>query len=105
MRDFGAKELSDSLDRRQRVLDNVVQESRGDRDSVQLEVDEELGDRERMDQVRLARMAYLAPMFEGGENVGAPEQFDVGVRAVRPDFLQEILEANHHNRCLINQNA
>ena len=28
------------------------------------------------------------------------EQFDVGVRAVRPNLFNEILEANHEIRCL-----
>jgi hypothetical protein len=39
-------------------------------------------------------------VLEGGKDVGTPEQFDVSVRAVSPDFFEEILEANHENWCL-----
>src|SRR5262249_37114723 len=45
-------------------------------------------------------MAHLAAMLERGEDIGAAQQLDVGVRAVGPDFFQQILEANHENRCL-----
>jgi len=31
-------------------------------------------------------MADLSPVLEGGENIGLPEQFDVGIRAVGPTF-------------------
>ena len=50
-----------------------------------------------MDEVRLARMADLAPVLEGREHVGPPEQLDVGVGAVGADFFEQILEANHRN--------
>src|SRR5207302_1057461 len=58
------------------------------------------GDGERMNQVGLARVAHLSAVLEGREHVGPPEQLDVGVRAVGPDFFEQILEANHENRCL-----
>ena len=45
-------------------------------------------------------MADLSPVLEGREHVGPAEQLDVGVRAVGPDFFEEILEANHEIRCL-----
>ena len=86
--------------RGQRVLDDVVQEPGGDRHDVELHVGQEVGDRERVDQVGLAGMADLSPVLEGGEDVRPPEQLDVGVGAVGPDFFEEILEANHENRCL-----
>jgi hypothetical protein len=46
-------------------------------------------------------MADLAPVLEGGKDVGPPEQLDVGVGTVGPDFFEEILEANHEIWCLI----
>ena len=67
---------------------------------VELHVGQEVGDRERVDQVGLAGVADLAPVLEGREDVGPPEQLDVGVRAVGPDFFEQILEANHGIRCL-----
>ena len=98
--DLGAEELLDALDGGQRVLDDVVEEPGGDGHGVELHVGQEVGDGERMNQVGLAGMADLSPVLERGEDVGAPEQLDVGVRAVGPDFFEEILEANHENRCL-----
>ena len=98
--DFGAEQLADALDGGQRVLDDVVEQAGGNRDRVELHVGEEVGDCQRVDQVGLARMADLAPVLEGREDVGPPEQLDVGVRAVGPDFFEQILEANHEYRCL-----
>jgi hypothetical protein len=39
-------------------------------------------------------------VLEGGEDVGPPQQLDVGVGAIGANFFQEIFEANHRNRCL-----
>ena len=85
---------------RQRVLDDVVEEPGGNGDDVELHVGQEIGDRERMDEVGLARMADLALVLEGREDVGPAEQLDVGVGAVGPDLFEEVLEANHEFRCL-----
>ena len=67
---------------------------------VELHVGQEVGDRQGVDEVGLAGVADLSPVLEGREDVGPAEQLDVGVRAVGPDFFEEILEANHENRCL-----
>src|SRR5688572_17684107 len=45
-------------------------------------------------------MAHLSPVLKGREDVGPPEQLNVGVRAVRPHFFEQVLETNHKNRCL-----
>ena len=71
-----------------------------DGDGVELHVRQEVGDGQRVDEVRLPGMADLAPVLECREHIGAAQQLDVGVRAVSPDLLQEILEANHEIRCL-----
>jgi hypothetical protein len=55
-----------------------------------------------MDEIWFPGVADLSPMLECRENVGLSQQLDVGVRAVGPDFLQQILEANHEKRCLNN---
>ena len=98
--DLGAEELLDALDGRQGVLDDVVQQAGGDGHDVELHVGQEVGDGQGVDEVGLAGVADLSPVLEGREDVGPPEQLDVGVRAVGPDFFEEILEANHGNRCL-----
>src|SRR5439155_22633184 len=46
-------------------------------------------------------MAHLAAVLEGRKDVPPPQQLDVCVRAVSANLLDEILEANHENRCLI----
>jgi hypothetical protein len=61
---------------------------------------QEIGDGQGVNQVGFPRMADLSPVLEGREDVGASEQFDVSVRAVRPNFFEEVFEANHGNRCL-----
>ena len=98
--DLGAEQLLDALDRRERVFDDVVEQAGGDGHGVELHVGQEIGDGERVDEVGLAGMAHLSPVLERREDVGPPEQLDVGVRAVGPDFFEEILEANHGIRCL-----
>ena len=82
------------------ILDHVMEKAGGNRNHVQLHVGEEVGNGERVDQVRLTRMAHLSPVFEGREYVGPAQQLDVGIRAVCPDLFDQILEANHEFRCL-----
>ena len=54
MRDLRAEQLLDALDRRQCVLDDVVEQAGGDRDGVELHVSQEIRNRKRMDKVGLA---------------------------------------------------
>ena len=96
----GPKSSAMRSGRRQRVFDDVVEKPGGDRHDVELHVGEEVGDLERMDQIRLAGMAHLALVLERGEHVRPPQQLEVGFRAVAPDFLEEGLESNHERRCL-----
>ena len=46
-------------------------------------------------------MADLSLVLLGREHVGPAEQLEVGVRAVAPDLVEQILEANHEVRCLM----
>ena len=96
-----AEQLLDALDGRQRVLDDVVEQAGRDGHGVELHVGQEVGDGQGVNQIGLAGVAHLSPVLERREDVGPPEQLDVGVRAVGPDLFEEILEANHENRCLI----
>ena len=95
------KLLADALDRGQGVLDDVVQQPGGDADDVQLHVGEDVGDLEGMDEVGLAGMADLSLVLQGRKHVGPPEQLEVRVGAVAPDLVEQVLEANHEERCLI----
>ena len=85
------------LERGQGVFDDVVEQPGGDADSVELHVGEDVGDLERMDQVGLARMADLSLVLQGRKHIGPAEQFEVRVRAVAPDLVEQVLEANHAN--------
>jgi hypothetical protein len=98
--DLGAEELPNALDGGEGVLDDIVEQAGGDGHRVKLHVRKEVCDREGMNQVRLPRMPHLSLVLEGREDVGPPEQLDVGVRAIRPHFFEQILETNHENRCL-----
>ena len=100
VRDVGAEQLLDALDRRLRVLDDVVEQAGGDGDHVELHVGEQIGDLERMDEVGLARMAHLSLVLEGGEHVGPPQELDVGVGVVGADLFDEVLEPDHGSWCL-----
>ena len=100
VRDVVAEGLADALDGGERVFDDVVEQPGGDADHVELHVGEDVGDLERMDEVRFAGMADLSLVLQGREHVGPPEQLEVGVWAVAPDLFEQVLEANHANRCL-----
>ena len=100
VRDIGAEQLLDALDRRLRVLDDIVEQARGDRHHVELHVGEQVRDLERMDEVGLARMAHLSLVLEGGEHIGPPQELDVGVGVVGADLFCEVLEPDHGSWCL-----
>ena len=80
---------------RERVLDHVVEEAGGHRHDVELHVRQEIRDLERMDQVRLAGMADLPLVLERREDVGPPQQLEVGLGTVAPHLFEERLESNH----------
>jgi hypothetical protein len=46
-------------------------------------------------------MADLSLMLQGREHVGLTEQFEVGVRAVTTDFVEQVLETDHLRLSLI----
>ena len=98
--DVGAEQLLDPLDRRLGVLDDVVQQPGGDGDDVELHVGEQVGDLERMDEVRLAGVPHLTLVLEGRKDVRAPQQFGVSLRIAGPYLFDEVLEPDHECRCL-----
>jgi hypothetical protein len=95
VRDVFAELLANLVRRRERVFDDVVQQPGGDADGIEFHVREDVGHFHGMDEVRLARMADLSLVLQGRKHVGLAEQFEVGVRAVAADFVQQILEADH----------
>jgi hypothetical protein len=103
VRHLGAEGLADALDGGEGVLDDIVQQAGGDADHVQLQLGEDVGHFQGVDEVGLARMAHLPLVFEGGKHVGPAQQLQIGLGAVAADFFQQILEANHRFRCLTDQ--
>ena len=100
VRHRGAEQLLDSTYRRQCVLDDVVQETGGYCDRVELHVGEQIRHGKGVDQIGFARMPDLPAVLVGREHIRPPQQFDVSFRSVGPDLFEEFLEANHKNRCL-----
>ena len=91
----GTEELLDPLDRRERVLDHVVQQARDNRHDVEALLRQDLGDAERMGQIGLARPAHLPLVLHCREHVRAPEQLNVGVRADGSNLVDHVFESNH----------
>ena len=93
--DLGAEVFFDVLDRRLGIFNGVVQQAGGDTDRVELEFGEDVGDFERVDQIRFARLANLAAVLAGREQVGAAQQVLIRAGMVLANFFDDALEANH----------
>ena len=91
----GPKSSSIASDGGEGVLDHVVEQAGGDGHHVQPHVGQDVGHFERVDQVGLAGVADLALVLQGREDVGPPEQLEVGVGAIGADLVDEVLEPNH----------
>ena len=95
MRNFFAKVVANGLGVGQRVFDHVMQQAGGNRNRVQPHVGENVGDFQRMHQVRFARGALLALVFARRKKIGAPQQIQIGLRMIAPDFLADFFDSNH----------
>ena len=93
--DFRSKKLFDTVERNQRVLDNIVQKSDADRDGVHLHLGQQIRDLQRMRQVRLAGRAHLSLMFFRGKYVGAAHKFEVVPGMMLSDAVENVLQADH----------
>ena len=71
VRDLLAEHLRELLRRVNRVFNDVMQERGRDRDVVDMELREDLGDVQRVDDVRLARDALL-PLVRGERELVRP---------------------------------
>ena len=95
VRDVLAELLADFLRRGERVLDHVVQQPGGNADRVEFHFGQDVGDFQRVHEVRLAGMADLSLVLQGRKYVGPAQQFEVGVRAVAADFVEQVFEPDH----------
>ena len=73
--------------RRGRVFDDVVQNRRDQGVGIQAQVGEDVGDRDRMRDVRLARDALLAVMLFGPEFVGFAHPLHLRGRQISLEFI------------------
>jgi hypothetical protein len=92
--DLLAEDLGQLLDRGGGVLDRVVQEAGAHARHVQLELRDDVRHRQRMGDVRVARLPHLALVRARGELVRAPDQADVSARVVRLDVPEDRFEAS-----------
>jgi hypothetical protein len=72
-----------------------VEQTRRNSCDVQTQIRQQVGYLEWMHEIRLARVANLPLVLQRRKHVGATEELDVGLWAVAPDLLEEILEPNH----------
>ena len=77
------------------LLHDVVEDT-----LVEPHVGQNVGDFERVHEVRLARGARLPLVVQRGEKVGPPQHVQVGLRVVLPNFFDYLLDANHKLRRL-----
>ena len=66
-RDFFAEALPDLFDGDDGVFDDVVQQASRDRDAIHAHVGEDVGDHQRVQDIRLARVAQLPLVIFGSE--------------------------------------
>ena len=71
VRHVGAEHFLDALDRRQGVLDDIVEQARGDAGNVQVEFGQQVGNFEAVDQVRLAGSPFLMTVLMGRKDLCA----------------------------------
>ena len=83
---------------RSRVLDDVVEQSAGDGDRVELQVGEDLGDFDRVRDVRLAGVADLPAMRRLAEPIGAHEQVAIELVVQRQLVLAPAWHHFTHDR-------
>ncbi len=93
--DLGAEQLVDLGAGGVGVLDRVVQERRGDRGIVELQVGQDRGDFERMGEIGVAGGALLRAMLLHGVDVGPVEKLLVGLGVVRRHPFDELVLAHH----------
>ncbi|MPN42216.1 hypothetical protein SDC9_189772 [bioreactor metagenome] len=80
------------------VLQNVVQQGSLDRRGVELPLGEDLGNRNRVRDIGLARAPELAQVGGVGEAVGLFDAGDVGGREVAADAFGEVAGRGHAAR-------
>ena len=92
---FVAEQVADLGRRGEGVFDGVVEQTRDDARLVELQLGEEAGDLEGMDEVRLARLAHLALMDLGAVDIRLLDEVEVCVGTILPDALEDVVQPDH----------
>lgn len=74
------------------ILHHVVQKSRGNRLVVHPQLDENLGNGERMDNIRLPRAPLLLSMSGGGKGISLFDELRIIIFAGLPDKVLKLLK-------------
>ena len=82
--DIGTEHFFDQRDRNFRIFHGIVQERRHQRIGIDFQFRQDLGGRDRMDNIRLSGLSLLGTVRFIGENEGAPD-------AVRFGFLRIVV--------------
>jgi hypothetical protein len=77
------------------VFNDIVQKSYTDTGHVLAHFGQDIGNLERVGKIRFTRLANLALVLAGREDVGLSENFQICVRLMMKDFLFKIFVANH----------
>jgi hypothetical protein len=93
--DLLAEEDGELFLRRLGVFEDVVEESGGDGNLVELQLGQEHRHADRVDEIGLARGAELVAVRLGGEDVRPAQEVLVGPRQVALDRLEDVLEPQH----------
>ena len=93
-RNILAEQFLHLLDGRVRVLDDIVQKRRADRLIVHMQPRENVGDMERMDDVRLAGDARLPAVRLFGKLIGALDLCGISVRLIDAYLFEDHIEGN-----------
>ena len=89
------EQLVDLLGLGEGVLDGVVEQTGDDAGLVQLQLGQEAGDFQRVDEVGLARFPDLTLVDLGAVDVGLFDQVQIGFRPVGIDPLEDVVEPDH----------
>ncbi len=93
LRDVGAEALGDLILRGGRVLDDVVQDRCDDRRRIEVQIREDMCDRDRVRDIGLAAQALLALVRFGAELVSVPHTVDLCGRQVGFELIEKLCDA------------
>src|SRR4029079_7606536 len=105
LRDLIAEIILYRVEIDQSIFDHIVKQAGRDAHVIQTHVRENIGDLERMDQVRLARRSLLPAMVERRKKIRAPDEVNIGTGPVMLDLFYYVFDPDHLDPLNILQSA